>query len=744
MPAEPTTVEKLRGLPWSVATNATNTVFVQFTFFGSAFVLFLDQLHLSKADIGFILSLIPFSNLVALGVAPAVARFGFKRTFLWFYGARKAVTALLLLTPWVVAHWGSQLAFWFVASVVALFAVFRTVEETAYYPWNQEFVPNFVRGKYAATSNIFTALVGVASVAVAGLVIERSQGLNGFMLLIAVGVLFGFASVWASAHIPGGAPLQGPELEASRKRHLLHALHDGNFVRYLLGLGVMTLGITPLTSFLPLFMEEKVGLSSGSVILLQLGTLVGTLASSYLWGWAADRYGSRPVMLTGAGMIVLLPLFWWAMPRHESWSLYVALLIAFFQGVANLGWGIGAGRLLFVGIVPTDKKNDYLALYFAWAGLVAGASQWIGGQILDGSRDLSGRIWLLDVDAYTPLFVLALGLPLVSVVLLRQVRGDSPVSMGEFAGIFLRGNPFLAMGSLIRFYRAQEEHDAVRVTARLGDAHSPLTVDELLEALADPRFNVRFEAILAIARMPPNPRLTQALVDVLNGKSPALSVIAAWALGRIGDRGALDALRASLNAGYRSIQAHSARSLGTLGDQAMVPELLARLAQESDEGLRVAYASALGKLGARGATRPLLTLLRDCRDEATRMELALAVARLVGQEGRFIRLWRQARGQPGTALSQAVSAVAREWRRHLGQEEPRLAELATCAELFAREELLAAAQALSQLLLQAPATLYDEEILDVLHECGLRLRLCGVRRLEYLLLAVHTLRWGWR
>ena len=107
MQKEPTTVEKLRGLRWSITLNSANSVFVQFTYFGSAFVLFLDRLGLSKADIGFILSLIPFANLVAIWIAPLAARYGYKRTFIIFFGLRKLVTFFLLLTPWVVAQFGA-------------------------------------------------------------------------------------------------------------------------------------------------------------------------------------------------------------------------------------------------------------------------------------------------------------------------------------------------------------------------------------------------------------------------------------------------------------------------------------------------------------------------------------------------------------------------------------------------------------------------------------------------------------
>ena len=108
------------------------------------------------------------------------------------------------------------------------------------------------------------------------------------------------------------------------------------------------------------------------------------------------------------------------------------------------------------------------------------------------------------------------------------------------------------------------------MTERLGRGSSPLTVDELLEALADPRFNVRYEAIIAIARRAPDERLMNALIDVLNSGEPALGTMAAWALGRIGDENAIRPLREGLDAEYRSVRAHCARSLGTLRDEEAV------------------------------------------------------------------------------------------------------------------------------------------------------------------------------
>ncbi|MDQ3248371.1 MAG: MFS transporter [Chloroflexota bacterium] len=740
MHTEPTNVEKLRGLPWSYTTNAFNTVFSQFTYFGSVFILFLDQLGLSKADIGFVLSLIPFSNLLALWIAPWTAHFGYKRSFVLFFGLRKVITFLLLLTPLVVANFGARPAFFFVASVVGLFAAFRTVEETAYYPWYQEFVPNAVRGKYSATSNIVTALVGVLSVAVAGYVIERSQNLIGFMALITVGVFFGLGSTWAASRIPGGAPAPSDPANTQPKRDLRESLRDPDFLRYLIGLALITLSTAPVASFLPLFLDEKIGLSAGNVILVQMGTLIGTIASSYLWGWAADRYGGRPPMLIGVGLFVIMPLLWWLMPRSGALVLPIALTVAFIQGLANLGWGIGATRLLFGSVVPMDKRNDYLAVWFAWAGITAGFSQVAGGWILDWAHGVSFPLFVFTIDQYAILFAVGVVTALLSIPLLSGIRDAGSVGVGQFAGIFLRGNPFMAMTSLVKYYSARDEQATVLTTARLANAGSRLAVEEMLEALADPRFQVRFEAIISTARMPPDARLIEALGKILDGNNPALSVIAAWALGRMDHAAAQEPLQHGLKSRYRSVQAHSVRALGKLGDVRIIPRLLKGLRSEQDAGLMLAYASALGNLRATSTTGKLLDLLHANQDASDRLELTLALARMVGNEAHFIQLWRALRGETTTAAARAVVAL----KKKSEKTNPTQANaLDRCAETLARGDLDAGARLLGSVIANLAAAGYGGACTAILHECALRLAETGAGRREYLLLALHTLDACW-
>lgn len=726
-----TNAEKIRRLPWHVAMNATNTVFAQLTFFGSAFILFLDELDLNASQIGFLLSLLPFFGIVAIFIAPQVARFGYKRTFLLFWGTRKFITAGLLLVPWVAVSFGAEATLVFVTVIVMGFALCRAVAETAVYPWIQEYVPNSIRGKHSATNDMVSRVTTILSIAFAGFMLGLAGGLERYLVLFGIAFVFGLIAVWCAAHLPGGAPTQST---TTRYRDMPKVLRDRNFLLFVAGIGVVTIGTTPIASFLPLFMLQQIGLSESAVVWLAIGTTIGGFLMVYFVGWAADRYGSKPVMLSGLYGKVLLPIAWLLMPRFSEWSLPVALGIAVVAGIVEIAWAIGVGRLLFVNIVPYEKRSEYMAVYYTLIGIIGGVSQLIGGVILDATAGISGQLGFIVLDPFTPLFVGGFVLTFVSALIFTRVHAATDITMSEFAGMFIHGNPFLALESMIRYYRAKDERAAVVSTERMGHTNSPLTVDEMLEALKDPRFNVRFEAIISIARMNSDPRLVKALCKILDGTELSLSVIAAWALGRMGNEYALPTLRSGLNSTYKSIQAHCARSLGTLGDKASIPVLHERLKVETDKGLRIAYASALGNLHAEEALDRLFEVLHSTKNEGARMELALAVARVIGGEQHFVRLLRQMRQDKGTTAAQVLMA----WKRR-AHAEGSLAELSSeMVNAFAADHFTEGTALLSQVIGQM-ANGDHAAPEKILHECAARFDEFGADRHEYLLLALHTL-----
>ena len=404
----PTNAEKIRKLPWLIARDATNSFFGQFTYFGSVFILFLSELNLNKAQIGLLLSFIPFWGAIAVFIAPSAARFGYKRTFVYFYGLRKLVTIFLVFVPWIHAHTGPGYTLIYVSAIVLVFSFSRAVEETAIFPWAQEYVPNSIRGKFTAINNIVSSIAALTAIAIASYVIGSSTELSRFTWLFAAAVIFGFISVWASTFTPGGAPTKGTAAANVSVKDSLQSLKDKNFSLFLLGLGLVTVATVPMYSFLPLFMQQQIGLKESNIVLLQNGTLVGTLVATYLMGWASDRYGSKPVMLSGLWLMAVLPVGWLLMPRASAASLPIALGIAFVLGIALIAWGIGSGRMLFVSVVPNEKRTEYLGIYYTLMGIIGGVSQLVGGFLLDIFANLSGEFGIVIIDSFTPLFILGI------------------------------------------------------------------------------------------------------------------------------------------------------------------------------------------------------------------------------------------------------------------------------------------------------------------------------------------------
>lgn len=413
--------ELVRRLPWAVAHGACNSIFSQLTFFGPVFLLFLDALGLPKTRIGLLLSFLPFCGLLAPFIAPAVARAGQKRVFVIFWFIRKLVTACFLFTPWVITRFGTEYTFFFAAVLVALFALCRAIGETAYYPWFRDVVPSRIRGQFSAIDSIAGTLSGGIALAFASVVIARSEGIDGYMVLIGTGVVFGVLCVLFAMKIPDPAPDRA--VEAAHTTGMRAAVKDRDFRVFLLVAALVSLAVM-FISFVPLFMKERVGLPDERVVRLPIASLLGSVVSSYLWGRLSDSRGSRRVMLCTMAMMCLLPVAWIAMPRQSLWSFPCALAIAFVGGAASAGFFVAKFRMLYVGLVPSDRKTSYMAVYYAWVGLIGGCGPILAGWTLEIFKGLEERIWIFTVDAYAPLFMAVLGLLAVSIGLTFRIDAE--------------------------------------------------------------------------------------------------------------------------------------------------------------------------------------------------------------------------------------------------------------------------------------------------------------------------------
>jgi MFS family permease len=389
-------IQKYRALPWSIAHVALNNFFYIWTFGGSIFILFLNELGLPKDQIGLMLSFFPFAGLLALGTGAAIARFGRKRMYLLGYGIRKPIMASLIGLPWMLTHLGFSWAVVYLYGVMITVAILRALAETAYFPWLQEFVPNAVRGKYSAINTILTTITSLIALWVASQVIERSTELSRYMLLIGLGSAIGLFAVGLMAFVPGGQPMRPEERARTPLANLGKTLRDHNFSYFLAGMGCYSVGAYMLASFLPLYLKEKIGLASGMVVSLDMAVMFGSALGSVLAGVLADRVGSRPVMMPGLALSVVIPVGWLLMGPGVPQVIFWSGLLYFAYGAVSSIASIGAIRLLFNAVIPVEKNTEYTSIYYAWAGFSGGITPLAAGWLLRILAD-----WQINVGSWT-------------------------------------------------------------------------------------------------------------------------------------------------------------------------------------------------------------------------------------------------------------------------------------------------------------------------------------------------------
>jgi MFS family permease len=433
-----TSFKKLGRLSWYVTATLFNSSFTSLTVFGPAFIFYLNDLGLDKARIGMLLSLIPFAGIVAPLAASAVGKFGLKRTFVLFWGLRKVAFTFILFVPFILHQFGTDAAFAMVAGIILAFSLCRAIAETGFYPWLQELIPNSIRGKFTALNSIVGTLVGLVTTAVASYVVDHAQGVERFTMLFIVGIVFGVLAVISYAMLPGGAPVQVDSAHTSRSDEMRHALHNRNFIRFLLILALITLGGSIGGSFVALYANEQLGLSSGNVVLLTIGASIGALISSYPLGWATDRYGSRPVMVLGLATSLVGPIGWLIMPRHSPLGLFLAMMLSFLGTLAGTAWGAGSGRYLFVNAVPPDKKTGYMAVWYGWNAIIGGCGPLIAGWLLHQLEALNGNVLGFTIDAYTPLFVFNILTLAVGVYFANRMKDDEAMPLRAVFRIMFR------------------------------------------------------------------------------------------------------------------------------------------------------------------------------------------------------------------------------------------------------------------------------------------------------------------
>ena len=636
--------------------------------------------------------------LGALGGIPALA--GLVQLFSSFlaqrYGERKALIAWfslvsrVLWVPMLLIPFALPRSLWVGAFLLLTLASSLCINVSAplWTAWITDVVPEGSRGRYFGRRNMYSGWVGLVVPVLGGYFLDAATKRHTGSEPMAFGVLFLTASVFAFGSF--GLVLKSPDVpeikasadgqaQESALSYYKAPFADRKFQRVMAFLAVMVVGQSIAGQFFTVYQLKYLHLDYTAFQLLTAVATLASLASMPLWGYLADKYGNKPVLMISCALVLVPPLLWilaapdgisglWAYDSHHGLRVSVTkLIIIVLNFIAGLGWaGVGLTQFnLMIGAAPAEKRTVYVSAIAAISGLAGGIAPLVGGALMVAFGHLSFPDHGYLRSNYHLLFLIATLMRGAAMLLVGPIEEHGSRQTGYVLKQLKASKPIGSFNSIQKLSKGGSSQARVQAAEQLGRLKTPLAVEELVRALDDVALPVREQAALALGEIR-DPRATLSLVGKLTDSASGISGAAATALGRIGDKAALPALAAAAQLGPPTRQLAAMEALGRMSD-ASVTEILSVLLRDPDQTVRTAairalaeredpaslpsviaqiereqepsnlavLADALGRLGEPEAAEPLLRALNRTASPTVRREILNAVGSLGGGRDAF-------------------------------------------------------------------------------------------------------------
>ena len=678
-------LEIQRGLRLSTLEGCTASAQGQLTSgaFQTGFALFLGCSAFWLGALGGIPAL---AGLIQLLSSFLAQRYGERKTLIaWF-----SVVSRLLWVPMLLISFVLPKTLWVGAFLLLtlLSALCLNVAAPLWTAWITDVVPEGSRGRYFGRRNMYAGWVGLVVPIAGGYFLDAATKRHAGSEPAAFAIVFLAATAFALGSF--GLILRSPDVPQAKSgpegkvrdsawSYYAAPFADKNFRRVMAFFAALVVGQSVAGQFFTVYQLKYLQLNYTAFQLLTAVATLASLASMPLWGYLADKYGNKPVLMISCVLVLVPPLLWilaapdgiaglWAVDSRGGLHVSVTkLIIVFLNLIAGLGWaGVGLTQFnLMIGAAPADKRTVYVSAIAAISGLAGGLAPLAGGALMVAFGHLSFPSHGYLQSPYHLLFLIATLTRGVALLLVRPIQESGSRQTGYVLKQLRASKPIGSFAGIQKLSKAGSSSARVQAAEKLGRLKTPLAVEELVRALDDVALPVREQAALALGEIR-DPRATLPLVGKLSDPASGISGAAATALGKIGDKAALPALAAAAQLGPplrqlaamealgrlsddsvteilcvllrdpdQSVQTAAIRALAEREDPSSVPALVAQMERESEPSNLAVLADALGRLGEPEAALPLLRALRRTQSPTVRREILNAVGSLGGGRDAF-------------------------------------------------------------------------------------------------------------
>lgn len=290
-------------------------------------------------------------------------------------GAGRVLFLVLVAVPWFAS---GETALGVLLAVAMGRGFFGSVAMPAWSAFAAEFVPPGLRGRYFASRNFARQVAGLVIAPLAGLLIHRVGGLEGWQLAWALAFVLGAVATAFYARIPSeaavgvsSAPTPDPSNEARPG-----ALTDPNLLWLTATMGLFHTSVMLAGPFFSVYLVQKLEASVLWVGITAAAVPIGGIVAQPLIGQMNDRLGAKWLLVTSGLLLPLLPWFW--MVVTEPWH------VIFINLAAGALWGANllATFNLTLAIAPAERRATYSAVQQGAVFVASAIGPLIGGPLI--------------------------------------------------------------------------------------------------------------------------------------------------------------------------------------------------------------------------------------------------------------------------------------------------------------------------------------------------------------------------
>ncbi|MCE5325818.1 MAG: MFS transporter [Planctomycetaceae bacterium] len=335
--------------------------------------------------------LVAFQFLAAYLVERGISR---KQLTFWFALAAPLCWLLVAAIPFMGERITPLSRLGILLGVVALVTISNQFSGNARASWLGELIHESRRGRFFGTCTLFAGIVGmVFAVAEGGFLdFARAHGTMGFAALFIFGSVFGLAMAMLNLPQPD-CPLPHATAKGVFWRHLREGLRNRPLVILALAQAVMSLG-NVAAPFNAAYMLRDVKLSFFGIGVLNALATISLLVTAPMWGRLIDRFGCRPILITG--LLIAGPMAYaWLLVPPGAWQMaYTVMPVA--NVICNIGMAavtVAITTLLYKLTSPRGRSVQF-AGYGVFVSLVSAPMPLLGGVIVNW---LQSRGWHVDL-----------------------------------------------------------------------------------------------------------------------------------------------------------------------------------------------------------------------------------------------------------------------------------------------------------------------------------------------------------